>query len=175
MLFFKQIHLTTWSSIQALARQQLAEWNESREQIFRMPKHGEVFDEVNAELNSLGLPSISIWSIFARGKRNIQDIHVDAATPTERVHSAIIVPVLGTEGSVFQWFEEPHAVINFPTNDEKSTFFKTIYRQQPKPICEVEILSPHIVRVDAPHRAIASSHSPRAIVSIKLATNPELL
>lgn len=46
---------------------------------------------------------------------------------------------------------------------------------KPTVIDELEILETTIVKLDVPHRAIASAEKPRAVVSIKFIGNPVLI
>lgn len=159
----------------AAIAQMMAEWNFKSEALLRMRMTGDLIDEVNAEFESIGLGQIAIWTIFARGPLGKQNIHVDAASEKMRVHSAVIIPVMGAEGSKMQWFDEGGmTLVNVPNADGKSTLFRKSSPGIPPLLEELQIDSPIIARVDVPHRAVASKE-PRAVVSIKLMGNPELL
>jgi len=178
MKLYEPIQLKTWQLIKDEAMNLLEDqaWDHRSERLYRMPMHGHAFDEVSKELAEKGLPRIGIWTIFARGPRGVQQIHVDAFSQQERVNSGIIVPVLGTTRSKMQWFSEEGTDFQaVQTPDKKSYYFRNFSKEIPKMIEELEIFEPIIAKISMPHRAVASDFSARAVVSIKLVGNPELL
>jgi hypothetical protein len=132
---------------------------------------------VNAEFKHLGFGEIAIWTIFARGKNGIQNIHCDAYDKNTRVKSGLIIPVMGTIGSKMQWIDEKSIMLKqVMVRDGLSSLFTAVGRHHDITILdEIELCEPIIARLDVPHRAVASADSPRAVVSIKLRGNPDLL
>jgi len=173
---FKPIHLECYQELKSFAEDYLkSNWNFVNEKIIRMP-FNEYADFLNRELTEkYGWPGISMWSIFARGKGNQQQIHVDCAFNGSRVNNAIIIPIVGTKGSKFQWFDYDAKLEKILLPDGKSHYYYAVYDTEPAPIAEHEILEPIIANVRNPHRAIASDDQPRAVISIKLEYNPLLL
>lgn len=177
MKFYRPIDLKTAEIIRIAALKQMADlWDFHSERLMRMPLHGEVFTSVNQELQDLGMPPIGMWSIFARGPGHEQAVHCDATSPTERVNSGLIVPVLGTKGSKMQWLDESGLELrNVMNPDGKSSLFKCVSFTELRVLEEVEVVEPLIATLCIPHRALASPTHPRAVVSIKLLGNPILL
>lgn len=173
---FKTIYLTSYADVRDYAMNFLVDnWDFKTERIFRLP-HNEIYEMLNRECTSLNMPNIAIWSIFARGRGQQQIIHSDCAYNGDRVNSAIILPITGTQGSRFQWFSDKEATLKkISTPDSKSSYYAVFYETVPEPIAELEILNPTIINVRNPHRAIASQSLPRAIISMKFEGNPDLL
>lgn len=174
---YKPVQILCEHQIQLYCKKFLDEnWNYAQEKIFRLPLSGELFDAMNTELETMGLPQIGVWSIFARGPKHIQVIHSDFFDDHTRINNAIIIPVLGTTGSKFQWFkDENHSTFKILLPDKKTHYHHTIFNGKPEIIEELEITEPIIANVRNPHRAVAADSQPRAIVSIKLKNNPFIL
>lgn len=178
MKLYAPLKLSTTPLIQEAATKLMQEqWDYRTEKLLRLPLDGVLADAVNAELRGLHLPKIAIWTVFARGTAQTQVIHCDAFNETKRIDYGIIIPVLGTKGSRMQWFDETNMTLtNVPNRDGKSTLFRmTKCLGEPRIIEELEVTESIIARISIPHRAVAALDSPRAVVSIKLCGNPQLL
>lgn len=166
---FKPLKLETEGIIKALAEVTLKQWNFKTERLLRLPLSGQEFDSVNEELERIGIGRISVWTIFARGAGEHQNIHKDAA------HAGLIIPILGTANSKMQWFDESAATFKKIFNPDGKTFYYTKNSVGTPPIIfEMAITETIIANVSVPHRAVAGD-TPRAVVSIKMAGNPKLL
>lgn len=177
-LLHKPISLTCLAELQSRANKIISdEWNFKSEKLIRLPLEGELFDLVNDECVDMGFNSISIWTIFVRAENNQQKIHCDAYSKSERVKFGLVIPVFGTLNSKMQWFDESNMELKSIQNPDNlsSLFILNKITGQPKVLQELEIVEPIIARLDVPHRAVASSASPRAIISIKFIGNPDLL
>lgn len=175
-MLYKPFILDCYDQIKDLSLTYLGEhWDFKKESIIRIPTNTLIYKLLNNEFTIKKLPPILGCSIFARGARNIQTIHYDCMPDGEKCHSGIIIPIVGSENSKFQWFDESMKVVKLLTPDKKSYFYKAIFETQPIPTCELEVIHPIIAKIDVPHRAISSNTSARAILSIKFVGNPILL
>lgn len=176
---YREINLSCFSAIKELSIQYLKEqWDFKSEKIIRVGASHEIHKILSKEFAEMGLPSMIGCSLFCRGPKNTQVLHCDSMSSGEKVNNAIIIPILGTEGSKFQWFgEDGLKVIKSSTTDKKSIFYYAVFDhiKNPNPISELEILEPIIANVRTPHRAISSETSARVVLSIKFEGNPTLL
>ncbi len=177
-VMYKLFHLDCFKNIQISALNELnTTWDFKTEKIIRISNQHYIYKILSDEFKSLDLPDMLGCSIFSRGPNQTQVLHCDSMPNGDKVNSAIIIPIIGTVNSKFQWFSNDGAtILQLPTPDKKSIFYKVIYPLGiPNPIAEIEILEPILANVRNPHRAISSKTSPRAVISIKFIGNPFLI
>lgn len=158
-------------------------WNFKSEKIFRIDTNSEIVQILNKELRSLNLPDAITVSIFARGPNNKQSIHIDTAGEGWTVwKSGIYIPLMGMTGSKLRWFdpEQGEVVRHTTLGHVNSTGTETKrlsvkYNGKLPLIDEHEFHSCHIINTTVPHRAEANSQEPRASLTIRLQTNPDLI
>lgn len=176
---YRKINLSCYDDVRKLTIIHLKDqWDFKTEKIIRISPHHEIHKMLTTEFIGMKLPSMIGCSLFCRGPKHTQVLHCDSMPDGTKVNNAIIIPILGTEGSKFQWFgDDGLKIIKSQTSDNKSIFYHAIFENNkiPSPIEELEILEPIIANVKAPHRAISSDTSARVVLSIKFVGNPILL
>lgn len=184
-MFYMPMHIICESLVRYEARRFVAtHWDASQKtQVFRMPLKGDAYECLDQELASKRLPPILNWTLFVRHKGNIQAIHADASAMNgyDRGLSSINIPIFGTEGSIMEWFDESECTL-------KRIEERVTYRPDPlvywglehpdreyTPIASVEIDRCYAVNVSVPHRVIASDSQDRAVLTVRLYGNPDIL
>jgi hypothetical protein len=95
---------------------------------------------------------------------NMSTSHIDGISG-ELVKWALNIPLFGTKNSTMNWFTVTDAVNNqLPHGDRSSAL---IYEITTPCIDSLELLSPYIVRTDAPHNVVNMKSTPRAILSVR--------
>ena len=158
-------------------------WNFRSEKIFRVDTSLDIVKLLNAELAAKGLPPTLTFSIFSRGKGNKQGIHVDTAGEGWTIwKSGIYIPLMGMSGSKLRWFDPELGTVEqqttLPHVNSTGSVTKRLAVTYPGklPIIEEkEFTSCHIINTTVPHRAEASVNEPRASLTIRLQTNPDLI
>jgi hypothetical protein len=158
-------------------------WNFRSEKIFRIDIQSDIVKMLDQELSAKGLPSTLTFSIFSRGKGNKQGIHIDTAGEGWTIwKSGIYIPLMGMAGSKLRWFKpETGEVVQQTTlphvNSTGSVTKRlaVVYQGKLPLLEEKEFSSCHIINTVIPHRAEASPNEPRASLTIRLQTNPDLI
>ena len=158
-------------------------WNYRSEKIFRIDIREPIVQLLDQELKSKGLPPAITVSIFARGPKNKQSIHIDTAGEGWTIwKTGIYIPLLGLKGSKLKWFDPSKGTLNKMTtlshvnsNGEPTKRLTVSYEGKLPVLDSVEFLDSHIINTVVPHRAEASDSDPRAALTIRLQTNPDLI
>jgi len=158
-------------------------WNYKSEKIFRIDVNDPEIKILDEELTKKGLPTAITISIFARGPRNKQSIHIDTAGEGWTIwKTGIYIPLLGLKDSRLKWFSPEGGKLNKMTtlphvnSTAEPTKRLTVSYEGKLPVLEsVEFHDTHIINTVVPHRAEASSDEPRAALTIRLKTNPDLI
>jgi len=158
-------------------------WNFQTEKIFRVDTSLDIVKLLNVELDEKGLPPTLTFSIFSRGKSNKQGIHIDTAGEGWTIwKSGIYIPLMGMAGSRMRWFDpelgtvEKQITLSHVNSTGSGTKRLAVTYPGKLPIIEEkEFTSCHIINTTVPHRAEASLTEPRASLTIRLQTNPDLI
>jgi hypothetical protein len=125
---------------------------------------------VNAELAEYGIPEIDYAKSYARKAGNMQGAHIDGKDDYV-VSTAINIPLKGAKDSKHVYFEGTYD--SKPIHMNGLDFHDLKWSDRPKRVAELELLTPHLVRVDRPHAAYASPTEDRWILTIRFAGNPQ--
>ena len=128
----------------------------------------DLLNAINSELNSKGIPDLLYAKSYVRRKNHAQGIHIDGLNFP--LHCAINIPLMGSEGSKFCYYTGSYKMI--PTNERGLKFYALKWDGEPILEDELELTSPHLVRVDRPHCAMASSTENRWIFTMRFRGNP---
>jgi hypothetical protein len=126
---------------------------------------------VNAELNSHGISDIDYCRVYLWPRNSVQFPHIDGSGAV--LHCAINIPLQGGEKSIFQWFsgEFELKLVDLIRTAQKAF---AIDWKTPKVVAEsIEIKDGcYLIRIDQPHRAIASADSDRWLFTMRVKGNP---
>lgn len=158
-------------------------WNYRSEKIFRIDTKDPAIAILDQELASKNLPPAITVSIFARGPKNKQSIHIDTSGEGWTIwKTGIYIPLLGLKGSRLKWFDPTTGKLNKMTtlshvnSNAEPTKRLTVSYEGKLPVLEaVEFFDSHIINTVVPHRAEAADTEPRAALTIRLQTNPDLI
>lgn len=95
---------------------------------------------------------------------NMSTSHIDGISG-ELVKWALNIPLFGTKDSTMNWFNATDTVTDQPPHGARSSAL--IYEITTPCIDSLELLTPCIVRTDAPHNVVNMKSTPRAILSVR--------
>jgi len=123
---------------------------------------------VNGELASRGCPPVFYAQSYCRRAGNTQGIHIDGNDDFR--DSAINIPLKGSVGSKHIFYEGKYT--SEKTHFEDLTFYKVNWQETPRVADILYLDSPHIVRVNCPHSAMANPFEDRWIFTMRFQENP---
>jgi hypothetical protein len=140
--------------------------------------------KINNELHQHKLLPLGSLNAWRRQPGEVQVLHADVYA-WDKVYKkdgkfapnkvAFNIPVSNTRQSKMVWYGGAHILketkIVTPTGAH-STFYNIEWKDEPFVESELELLSPHFVRTDKPHRVYAGSDGLRIVASIRLQGNP---
>lgn len=129
---------------------------------------GELLDVINDDLKNIGLPNLLYAQSYIRKKNTKQRIHVDGLD--ELISLAINIPLKGTKNSKFNWYDGDYKLVNTIQGD--LYFYNVVWNSPPILVESLEILEPHLIRVDKPHNAVSSLEEDRWIFTMRFENNP---
>lgn len=130
---------------------------------------GNLLNTINNDLYNLGLPKLSYAQSYIRRKNTKQGIHVDG--DSELISLAINIPLSGTIGSKFNWYDGEYELIK--TNVRDIIFYSVVWKGEPICVESLEITKPYLIRVDKPHSAESNINEDRWIFTMRFEHNPK--
>jgi hypothetical protein len=128
----------------------------------------ELLDTINSELNSYGMPGVSYADSYLRRKGSKQYLHVDGHE--HQIFCAINIPLMGTTNSGFQYYGGDYEIVEKTAKGLR--WLEPVWNGEPQLLEDLELTTPHLVRVDVPHMAVANAAEDRWILSIRFLGNP---
>ena len=114
---------------------------------------------------------LDMCRFFITGQHGALPIHIDG---DEHHHKflALNLPVLNCSNSQMQWWDQVELTAS-ETNYQYSNFKIPIYDSDNKVLIHsLELIGPHLVRVDIPHNVVNYQDQPRAIFSMRFKPEP---
>jgi len=121
--------------------------------------------EINKELNARGFPSIWYCQSYIRPGDQTLVQHVDGETYL--VHGALNIPVSGTKNTKHTWQTGDYTLV------PNTLHFSVQWNSDNRTTTDLELLTPCLVRVDAPHSVTGNGIEHRWIITIRFQGNPE--
>ena len=128
----------------------------------------ELTDKINSEFKAMGFPNMWYMQSYIRAKGNVQGIHVDGYNNI--VHSAINIPISGTEGTRHVYYSGDYELKQVVT--ETIQYHAIVWKSPPLEEDVLELDTTYLLRVDAPHSAEANKNKDRWISTIRMQGNP---
>ena len=128
----------------------------------------DLLSEINEELNGLGFPEVKYSKSYVRTNNNIQGIHIDGAG--EPLHAAINIPLKGCNDSKHIYYTGSYNKTNVVRHNLK--YYELTWNSTPVATTTLCLTSPHLLRVDEPHSAVAGSTEERWIFTMRFVGNP---
>lgn len=130
---------------------------------------GNLLDDINADLYKLGLPKLAYAQSYVRRKNTKQGIHIDG--DNDLISLAINVPLSGTSGSKFNWYNGDYELVKTVVRD--IIFYTVVWKSDPICVETLEITRPYLIRVDKPHNAESNVNEDRWIFTMRFENNPK--
>jgi hypothetical protein len=132
--------------------------------------------DLNSELKSYGLDEV--WNLLCFKRKNFftenYNVHIDYSQGGDIVHSSIVIPVEGCEGTHMYWTTGDYNVELLKLEDGHSTYARPKWKSVPNIAQRIEINDiPMLTKVDVPHSVTSRvDGSYRTILSVRIKGNP---
>jgi hypothetical protein len=134
-------------------------------------------DDLNNELNRYGLNEV--WNLLCFKRKNFftenyYNFHIDYSPGGDIVHSSIVIPVEGCEGTHMYWATGDYNVELLTLEDGRTTYARPKWKSVPRITHRIEINDmPMLTKVDVPHNVTSKLDSSyRTILSVRIKGNP---
>lgn len=146
----------------------------------------ELTDQINDELASYNLPPLANINAWKKHPGEVQVMHLDVYPwdvfnkKSEQYvpnKAAFNIPVCNTHDSRMVWYggTYKHRQVKVITpSGTKAVYFEVDWEGDYFEESELELITPHFLVTDKPHRVFANPNDTRIIASVRLQGNPSL-
>lgn len=171
MQYFKKINLNCAELIKEFAIADTIMQVQDKKYIFQLQiKHSlpsELKNIINAELHSYGIPEVLYCQTYLRHPNHVQGIHIDG--DSQLISCAINIPLKGCANSKYNWYDGDYKLNR---TDKNGLIFHDIkWTNKPIMAATVNLNDTYLIRVDAPHSAVAGPEE-RWIFTMRFHGNP---
>lgn len=172
MKYFKKIKLSCASLItefainDTLVKLQNRNWDSQLQIRHVLPE--DLQNTINDELSIIKIPNMLYCQTYLRKQNNIQSIHVDG-TKDGLIHAAINIPLIGVSSNRYNWYSGNYELKHVYKSN--LSYHDIVWRSPPVLADTIELNETYLIRVDAPHSAVAGP-SERWIFTMRFCGNP---